>query len=51
MLIQKVKLRCIELEKEIEEFKLKFVIEGIDDIIKVLIECLDVIFLEKVEIE
>ncbi|XP_057599547.1 GRIP and coiled-coil domain-containing protein 2 isoform X2 [Hippopotamus amphibius kiboko] len=51
MLIQKAKSRCTELEKEIEELRLKPVAGGTDDIIKALTERLDAILLEKAETE
>ncbi|KAM7065467.1 GRIP and coiled-coil domain-containing protein 2 isoform 1-T1 [Acridotheres tristis] len=49
MLIQKVKSRCAELEKEIEELKSKAATAGADDIIQALTERLDVVLLEKAE--
>ncbi|NXS63567.1 GCC2 protein, partial [Brachypteracias leptosomus] len=49
MLIQKVKSRCTELEKEIEELRSKAAIGGADDIIQALTERLDVVLLEKAE--
>ncbi|KAF4799927.1 GRIP and coiled-coil domain-containing protein 2 [Turdus rufiventris] len=49
MLIQKVKSRCTELEKEIEELKSKAPTAGADDIIQALTERLDVVLLEKAE--
>uniref|UniRef100_A0A8C3RH62 GRIP and coiled-coil domain containing 2 n=1 Tax=Cyanoderma ruficeps TaxID=181631 RepID=A0A8C3RH62_9PASS len=49
MLIQKVKSRCAELEKEIEELKSKAATGGADDIIQALTERLDVVLLEKAE--
>ncbi|XP_006031946.1 GRIP and coiled-coil domain-containing protein 2 isoform X3 [Alligator sinensis] len=49
MLIQKVKSRCAELEKEVEELKSKPAAGGIDDIIQALTERLDVVLLEKAE--
>ncbi|NXU96027.1 GCC2 protein, partial [Cettia cetti] len=49
MLIQKVKSRCAELEKEIEELKSKAATAGDDDIIQALTERLDVVLLEKAE--
>ncbi|XP_066032773.1 GRIP and coiled-coil domain-containing protein 2 isoform X2 [Chamaea fasciata] len=49
MLIQKVKSRCAELEKEIEELKSKAATAGPDDIIQALTERLDVVLLEKAE--
>ncbi|XP_062371053.1 GRIP and coiled-coil domain-containing protein 2 [Cinclus cinclus] len=49
MLIQKVKSRCAELEKEIEELKSKAAAAGADDIIQALTERLDVVLLEKAE--
>ncbi|KAM6342215.1 GRIP and coiled-coil domain-containing protein 2 isoform 1-T1 [Podargus strigoides] len=48
MLIQKVKSRCTELEKEIEELRSKAATGG-DDIIQALTERLDVVLLEKAE--
>uniref|UniRef100_A0A8B9FJU8 GRIP and coiled-coil domain containing 2 n=1 Tax=Amazona collaria TaxID=241587 RepID=A0A8B9FJU8_9PSIT len=51
MLIQKVKSRCTELEKEIEELKSKAATGGADDIIQALTERLDVVLLEKAETE
>ncbi|XP_061853306.1 GRIP and coiled-coil domain-containing protein 2 isoform X2 [Colius striatus] len=49
MIIQKVKSRCTELEKEIEELKSKAATGGADDIIQALTERLDVVLLEKAE--
>uniref|UniRef100_A0A7M4G0T8 GRIP and coiled-coil domain containing 2 n=1 Tax=Crocodylus porosus TaxID=8502 RepID=A0A7M4G0T8_CROPO len=49
MLIQKVKSRCAELEKEVEELKSKPAAGGTDDIIQALTERLDVVLLEKAE--
>ncbi|XP_059695577.1 GRIP and coiled-coil domain-containing protein 2 isoform X2 [Haemorhous mexicanus] len=49
MLIQKVKSRCAELEKEIEELRSKAATAGADDIIQALTERLDVVLLEKAE--
>ncbi|XP_056183656.1 GRIP and coiled-coil domain-containing protein 2 [Falco biarmicus] len=49
MLLQKVKLRCTELEKEIEELRSKAATGGADDIIQALTERLDVVLLEKAE--
>ncbi|NXJ49267.1 GCC2 protein, partial [Spizaetus tyrannus] len=49
MLIQKVKSRCTELEKEIEELRSKAATGGADDIIQALTERLDVVLLEKAE--
>ncbi|CAN8196540.1 unnamed protein product [Coccothraustes coccothraustes] len=49
MLIQKVKSRCAELEKEIEELRSKAATAGDDDIIQALTERLDVVLLEKAE--
>ncbi|XP_035413843.1 GRIP and coiled-coil domain-containing protein 2 [Cygnus atratus] len=49
MLLQKVKSRCTELEKEIEELKSKAASGGADDIIQALTERLDVVLLEKAE--
>ncbi|XP_061233733.1 GRIP and coiled-coil domain-containing protein 2 isoform X3 [Neopsephotus bourkii] len=51
MLIQKVKSRCTELEKEIEELRSKAATGGADDIIQALTERLDVVLLEKAETE
>ncbi|XP_061482747.1 GRIP and coiled-coil domain-containing protein 2 [Rhineura floridana] len=51
MLIQKVKSRCTELEKEIEEMKTKPAAGGTNDIIQVLTERLDAVLLEKAEIQ
>ncbi|XP_043848635.1 GRIP and coiled-coil domain-containing protein 2 [Dromiciops gliroides] len=51
MLMQKVKSRCTELEKEIEEFKSKPVAGGTNDVIQALTERLDTILLEKAEVE
>ncbi|XP_017939659.1 GRIP and coiled-coil domain-containing protein 2 isoform X1 [Manacus vitellinus] len=49
MLMQKVKSRCTELEKEIEELRSKAATAGADDIIQALTERLDVVLLEKAE--
>nr|XP_009663798.1 PREDICTED: GRIP and coiled-coil domain-containing protein 2 [Struthio camelus australis] len=49
MLIQKVKSKCTELEKEIEELRSKAATGGADDIIQALTERLDVVLLEKAE--
>uniref|UniRef100_A0A8C3LW64 GRIP and coiled-coil domain containing 2 n=1 Tax=Chrysolophus pictus TaxID=9089 RepID=A0A8C3LW64_CHRPC len=49
MLIQKVKSRCTELEREIEELRSKPATGGADDIIQALTERLDVVLLEKAE--
>ncbi|KAM6316656.1 GRIP and coiled-coil domain-containing protein 2 [Aegotheles albertisi] len=49
MVIQKVKSRCAELEKEIEELRSKAATGGADDIIQALTERLDVVLLEKAE--
>ncbi|NXJ15330.1 GCC2 protein, partial [Odontophorus gujanensis] len=49
MLIQKVKSRCTELEREIEELRSKPAAGGADDIIQALTERLDVVLLEKAE--
>ncbi|XP_007427684.1 GRIP and coiled-coil domain-containing protein 2 isoform X1 [Python bivittatus] len=49
ILFQKVKSRCAELEKEIEQLKTTSVAGGTDDIIQALTEKLDVILLEKAE--
>ncbi|XP_006114615.2 GRIP and coiled-coil domain-containing protein 2 isoform X2 [Pelodiscus sinensis] len=51
VLIQKVKSRCTELEKEINELKSKPGTGGADDIVQVLTERLDVVLLEKAEIQ
>ncbi|NXT21641.1 GCC2 protein, partial [Syrrhaptes paradoxus] len=51
MLIQKVKSRCTELEKEIDELRSKAATGGADDIIQALTERLDVVLLEKAEIQ
>ncbi|XP_051840245.1 GRIP and coiled-coil domain-containing protein 2 [Antechinus flavipes] len=51
MLMQKVKSRCTELEKEIEEFRSKPVAGGANDVIQALTERLDAILLEKAEVE
>ncbi|XP_077670379.1 GRIP and coiled-coil domain-containing protein 2 isoform X2 [Eretmochelys imbricata] len=50
MLMQKVKSRCTELEKEIE-LKSKPAAGGADDIIQALSERLDAVLLEKAEIQ
>ncbi|XP_062457630.1 GRIP and coiled-coil domain-containing protein 2 [Rhea pennata] len=49
MLIQKVKSRCTELEKEIEELRSKAATGAADDVIQALTEKLDVLLLEKAE--
>nr|XP_009943824.1 PREDICTED: GRIP and coiled-coil domain-containing protein 2 [Opisthocomus hoazin] len=49
MLMQKVKSRCTELEKETEELRSKTATGGADDIIQALTERLDVVLLEKAE--
>uniref|UniRef100_A0A8C0VM82 GRIP and coiled-coil domain containing 2 n=1 Tax=Cyanistes caeruleus TaxID=156563 RepID=A0A8C0VM82_CYACU len=49
MLIQKVKSRCAELEKEIDELRSKAATAGADDIIQALTERLDAVLLEKAE--
>nr|DBA33256.1 TPA: hypothetical protein GDO54_000969 [Pyxicephalus adspersus] len=49
MMIQKVKSRCAELEKEIETFKSKPVKEDTDDVVQALTERLDAVLLEKAE--
>uniref|UniRef100_J3S8V7 GRIP and coiled-coil domain-containing protein 2-like n=1 Tax=Crotalus adamanteus TaxID=8729 RepID=J3S8V7_CROAD len=49
MLLQKVKGRCAELEKEIEKLKTTSVSGGTDDIIQALTEKLNVVLLEKAE--
>ncbi|XP_066476856.1 GRIP and coiled-coil domain-containing protein 2 [Tiliqua scincoides] len=51
ILMQKVKSRCTELEKEIEELKTKPVAGETDDIIQALTERLDAVLLEKAEIQ
>ncbi|XP_072477910.1 GRIP and coiled-coil domain-containing protein 2 isoform X2 [Notamacropus eugenii] len=51
MLMQKVKSRCTELEKEIEEFRSKPDAGGTNDVIQALTERLDTILLEKAEVE
>ncbi|KAJ6667453.1 hypothetical protein lerEdw1_016574 [Lerista edwardsae] len=51
LLMQKVKSRCTELEKEIEELKTKPVAGENDDIIQALTERLDAVLLEKAEIQ
>ncbi|XP_054829508.1 GRIP and coiled-coil domain-containing protein 2 [Eublepharis macularius] len=51
ILFQKVKSRSTELEKEIEELKSKLAAGGSDDIIQALTERLDVVLLEKAEIQ
>ncbi|XP_036610153.1 GRIP and coiled-coil domain-containing protein 2 [Trichosurus vulpecula] len=51
MLMQKVKSRCTELEKEIEEFRSKPVAEGTNDVIQALTKRLDTVLLEKAEAE
>ncbi|XP_042314297.1 GRIP and coiled-coil domain-containing protein 2 isoform X2 [Sceloporus undulatus] len=50
MLLQKMKSRCTELEREIEEVKTKSA-GGTDDIIQALTERLDAVLLEKAEIQ
>ncbi|KAM3935491.1 GRIP and coiled-coil domain-containing protein 2 [Leptodactylus fuscus] len=49
MLIQKVKSRCTDLEKEVEELKAKPVPVGADDVVQALTERLDAVLLEKAE--
>ncbi|XP_040192396.1 GRIP and coiled-coil domain-containing protein 2 [Rana temporaria] len=49
VVIQKVKLRCTELEKEIEILKSKPVKEETDDVLQALTERLDMVLLEKAE--
>uniref|UniRef100_A0A8C5RLZ2 GRIP and coiled-coil domain containing 2 n=1 Tax=Laticauda laticaudata TaxID=8630 RepID=A0A8C5RLZ2_LATLA len=49
MLLQKVKSRSTELEKEIEKLKTTSVAGGTDDIIQALTEKLNVVLLEKAE--
>uniref|UniRef100_A0A670J2C9 GRIP and coiled-coil domain containing 2 n=1 Tax=Podarcis muralis TaxID=64176 RepID=A0A670J2C9_PODMU len=51
MHVQKVKSRCSELEKEIEEMKTKPAAGGTDDILQALTERLDVVLLEKAEVQ
>ncbi|XP_015276932.1 PREDICTED: GRIP and coiled-coil domain-containing protein 2-like, partial [Gekko japonicus] len=51
ILLQKAKSRSAELEKEIEELKSKPAAGGTDDIIQALTERLDVVLLEKAEIQ
>ncbi|XP_060089756.1 GRIP and coiled-coil domain-containing protein 2 [Heteronotia binoei] len=51
LLLQKAKSRSAELEKEIEELKSKPADGGNDDIIQALTERLDVVLLEKAEIQ
>ncbi|XP_067419717.1 GRIP and coiled-coil domain-containing protein 2 isoform X2 [Emydura macquarii macquarii] len=51
ILTQKVKSRCTELEKEIDELKSKPAAGGADDIIQALTERLDDVLLEKAEIQ
>ncbi|XP_027722129.1 GRIP and coiled-coil domain-containing protein 2-like [Vombatus ursinus] len=51
MLMQKVKSRCTELEKEIEEFRSKPLAGETNDVIQALTERLDAILLEKAEVE
>ncbi|XP_077199731.1 GRIP and coiled-coil domain-containing protein 2 isoform X2 [Paroedura picta] len=51
VLLQKVKSRSAELEKEIEELKAKPAAGGTDDIIQALTERLDALLLEKAEIQ
>ncbi|XP_071991932.1 GRIP and coiled-coil domain-containing protein 2 isoform X2 [Engystomops pustulosus] len=50
MLIQKVKSRCTELEKEVEELKSKPIAGGNDDVVQALTERLDSVLLEKAEV-
>ncbi|XP_068124382.1 GRIP and coiled-coil domain-containing protein 2 isoform X2 [Hyperolius riggenbachi] len=49
MMIQKVKSRCTELEKEIETLKTRTVNEEDNDIVQALTERLDIVLLEKAE--
>ncbi|XP_018423696.1 PREDICTED: GRIP and coiled-coil domain-containing protein 2, partial [Nanorana parkeri] len=49
MIIQKVKSRCTELDKELETLKSKPVKEETDDIVQALTERLDMVLLEKAE--
>uniref|UniRef100_A0A8C5M5B0 GRIP and coiled-coil domain containing 2 n=1 Tax=Leptobrachium leishanense TaxID=445787 RepID=A0A8C5M5B0_9ANUR len=51
VVIQKVKGRCTELEKEIDAMKSKPVNEGMDDVVQALSERLDSVLLEKAEIQ
>ncbi|XP_048349569.1 GRIP and coiled-coil domain-containing protein 2 isoform X2 [Sphaerodactylus townsendi] len=51
ILLQKVKSRSAELEKELEELKSKPAAGGTDDIIQALTERLDAVLLEKAEIQ
>ncbi|XP_056412001.1 GRIP and coiled-coil domain-containing protein 2 [Hyla sarda] len=49
MIIQKVKSRCADLEKEVEELKSKPVTGGADDVVQALTDRLDAVLLEKAE--
>ncbi|XP_040280993.1 GRIP and coiled-coil domain-containing protein 2 isoform X1 [Bufo bufo] len=49
ILIQKVKSRCTDLEKEVEELKTKTVPGGADDVVQALTDRLDAVLLEKAE--
>ncbi|KAM4795941.1 GRIP and coiled-coil domain-containing protein 2 [Rhinophrynus dorsalis] len=49
MLIQKVKARCTDLEKEVEELKSKPIAGGADDVVQALTDRLDSVLLEKAE--
>ncbi|XP_069613662.1 GRIP and coiled-coil domain-containing protein 2 [Ranitomeya imitator] len=49
MLIQKVKSRCSDLEKEVEELKSKPMTGGADDVVQALTDRLDAVLLEKAE--
>ncbi|XP_075708786.1 GRIP and coiled-coil domain-containing protein 2 [Rhinoderma darwinii] len=49
MLIQKVKSRCSDLEKEVEELKSKPITGGTDDVVQALTDRLDDVLLEKAE--
>ncbi|KAG9492512.1 hypothetical protein GDO78_000811 [Eleutherodactylus coqui] len=49
MLIQKVKSRCADLEKEVEELKSKPTTGAADDVVQALTERLDAVLLEKAE--
>ncbi|XP_078514266.1 GRIP and coiled-coil domain-containing protein 2 [Lissotriton helveticus] len=49
IILQKVKSRCTELEKEVEELKSKTPKDGTDDVIQALTDRLDAVLLEKAE--
>lgn len=49
IILQKVKSRCTELEKEVEELKSKTSRDGTDDVIQALTDRLDAVLLEKAE--